>query len=177
MGNFPVSFKFLPIAVALLPLLAACSRPYEARYIPSGSMLPTLQINDRIIIDRTAYQTKLPARGDIVLFTPPPSLLEIAPGVGTETPFIARVIGLPGETLEVKQGKVYINQKLLAEPYLAEAPQYQWGPIEVPAESLIVLGDNRNNSLDSHYWGMLPRQNLLGKAVWRYWSFDRMGAL
>ena len=83
------------------------------------------------------------------------------------------MIGLPGETVEVKRGQVYINGQPLQEDYIAEAPQYQWGPVKIPARHYVVLGDNRNNSYDSHYWGFVPRELIIGKAISIYWPPER----
>ncbi|WP_421655219.1 signal peptidase I [Leptothermofonsia sp. ETS-13] len=145
----------------------------EARYIPSGSMLPTLQVNDRLIVDKLGYYFKSPQRGDIVVFSPTDALQK----QNFHDAFIKRVIGLPGEKVEVKGGRVYINDKPLKENYIADAPQYQWGPKVVPEGSYLVLGDNRNNSYDSHYWGFVPRDKIIGRAVVRFWPPDRVGEI
>ena len=143
----------------------------ETRYIPSGSMLPTLQINDRLFIDKWSYRFQQPQRGDVAVFNP----TEALQAKGFQDAFIARIIGLPGEKIEVKNGKVYVNNQPLVEPYIAEPPQYQWGPVPVPQDAYIVLGDNRNNSYDSHYWGFVPREYLIGKVSKRFWPLDRTG--
>jgi signal peptidase I len=142
----------------------------EARYIPSGSMLPTLQINDRLIIDKISYDFTSPQRGDIVVFDPTPTLKQ----QNFHDAFIKRVIGLPGDQVEVKNGKVYVNNLPLKENYLEAKPNYQWGAVIVPANSYLVLGDNRN---DSHYWGFVPRQNILGQAIFRFWPLTRFGEI
>ena len=143
----------------------------EARYIPSGSMLPTLQINDRLIIDKISYDFSNPKRGDIVVFNPTKTL----EAENFHVAFIKRVIGLPGDKVEVKNGKVYVNNLPIKENYLEARPDYQWGPVVVPVNSYLVLGDNRNNSYDSHYRGFVPRQNIIGKAMFRFWPFNRIG--
>ena len=143
----------------------------EARYIPSGSMLPTLQINDRLVIDKLSYDFTDPKRGDIVVFNPT-SALEAQ---NYHEAFIKRVIGLPGDKVAVRDGKVYVNNVPLTEKYLEAPPNYQWGSVIVPANSYLVLGDNRNNSYDSHYWGFVPRQNIVGKAAFRFWPLNRIG--
>ncbi len=143
----------------------------EARYIPSGSMLPTLQINDRLIIDKISYDFSNPKRGDIVVFNPTKTL----EAENFHVAFIKRVIGLPGDKVEVKNGRVYVNNLPIKENYLEARPDYQWGPVVVPVNSYLVLGDNRNDSYDSHYWGFVPRQNIIGKAMFRFWPFNRIG--
>jgi signal peptidase I len=91
--------------------------------------------------------------------------------------FIKRVIGLPGETVEVKNGQVIINGETISENYIAEEPQYNWGPQTVPENSYLVLGDNRNNSFDSHSWGFVPQENIIGRAIVRFWPLNRLGGL
>jgi len=153
--------------------LAMILRNYviEGREIPTGSMLPTVQLKDRIWVNRFIYRFKEPQRGDVVMFQPPESL-------NSPTPFLKRVIGLPGETVEMKNNKVYINGRALVEPYVAEPLNYQYGPVVVPKDSLLVLGDNRNNSYDSHEWNAwLTRDRLMGKALGIYWPFNHFKLL
>ncbi|PSB29336.1 signal peptidase I [Stenomitos frigidus] len=145
----------------------------EARYIPSGSMLPTLQINDRLIVDKLGYHFKNPQRGDVVVFSPTDTLEK----QNFHDAFIKRVIGLPGDKVEVKGGRVFINDKPLQENYIADNPQYQYGPVTVPQDSYLVLGDNRNNSYDSHYWGFVPRNHIIGRAIVRFWPMNRLGEI
>jgi signal peptidase I len=163
--------------IGLSAVLAIGIRQFvaEARYIPSGSMLPTLQINDRLIVDKISYRFNMPQRGDIVVFSPTPALEK----QNFHDAFIKRVIGLPGDKVEVKGGRVYINDQPLREDYIGadERPQYQWGPQVVPKDSYLVLGDNRNNSYDSHYWGFVPRENIIGRAVVRFWPPNRAGEI
>jgi signal peptidase I len=158
--------------------LAVGIQSFVARsyYIPSGSMLPTLQINDRLIVDKLSYRFSNPVRGDIVVFDPPAKL-------GFKDAFIKRVIGLPGDRVEVKNGKVYVNDKALSEKYIEEAPNYTWSSTSltpdgiVPEGHYLVLGDNRNNSYDGHYWGFIPKDRIVGKAVVRFWPIDRAGGI
>ncbi len=150
----------------------------EARYIPSKSMVPTLQVDDRLIIDKVSYHFKQPQRGDIVVFMPPDEAAAVCTGPRTQRSkdaYIKRVIGLPGEKIEVKQGRVFINDSPIKEAYLDSVPEYQYGPRVVPQDSYLVLGDNRNNSCDSHYWGFVPRENIIGHAIVRFWPLNRMG--
>lgn len=128
------------------------------------SMTPTLQNGEFILINRLAYRFGEPQRGDIIVFNYPRN---------PEQQFIKRVIGLPGDEVRIQGGKVYINGQPLAEPYIAAPPQYH-GVWRVPDDSLFVLGDNRNQSSDSHSWGMLPREYVIGKAVLIYWPLTQV---
>jgi signal peptidase I len=161
--------------IGLSAVLAIGIRQFvaEARYIPSGSMLPTLQINDRLIIDKISYRFNNPQRGDIVVFSPTEKLEQ----QNFHDAFIKRVIGLPGDKVQVKGNRVYVNDQPLRENYINEAPQYEWGPEVIPPNSYLVLGDNRNNSYDSHYWGVVPRDKIIGRAVVRFWPPNRAGEI
>ncbi|MGK7957697.1 MAG: signal peptidase I [Crocosphaera sp.] len=145
----------------------------EARYIPSSSMEPTLEINDRLIIEKLSYHFREPVRGDVVVFNP----TEALKAQDFHDAFIKRIIGLPGETVEVKGGKVYVDGEEITEKYIAEDPNYDYGPVVVPEGEYLVLGDNRNNSYDSHYWGFVPKDKIIGKAFVRFWPFNRLGSL
>ncbi|WP_310410109.1 signal peptidase I [Chamaesiphon sp. OTE_8_metabat_110] len=147
----------------------------EPRYIPSESMLPTLAVGDRLVVEKLSYYTHPPQRGDIVVFVPPPQLQE--QGYLEDQAFIKRVIGLPGEKIAVKNGRVYVNGELLIESYTAEAPSYAMSPMLVPPDRLFVMGDNRNNSNDSHVWGFLPQANIIGHACFRFWPIERLGGM
>ncbi|MGK7934034.1 MAG: signal peptidase I [Microcystaceae cyanobacterium] len=161
--------------LAMAGILAFGIRTFvaEARYIPSSSMEPTLEINDRLIIEKVSYHFQDPKRGDVVVFSPTQALR----AQNFKDAFIKRVIGLPGDEVLVREGQVYVNDKLIQEKYIAQPPDYNYGPVVVPEDSYLVLGDNRNNSYDSHYWGYVPRQNLIGKAFVRFWPLNRMGPL
>ncbi|MDJ0679455.1 MAG: signal peptidase I [Xenococcaceae cyanobacterium MO_167.B52] len=161
------------LATAFILAIGIRTLVAEARYIPSSSMEPTLEINDRLIIEKVSYYFTSPQRGDVVVFSPTEKLKE----QNFKDAFIKRVIGLPGETIEVREGKVYVNGEAIKEKYIEEAPDYNYGPETVPENQYLVLGDNRNNSYDSHYWGFVPRQNLIGRAIVRFWPFDRLGSL
>jgi signal peptidase I len=145
----------------------------EARYIPSGSMEPTLQINDRLVIDKLSYDFREPQHGDIVVFNPTETLEQ----ENYRDAFIKRIIGLPGDAVEVRNGQVYVNDQLINEDYIAAPPDYVWGPVVVPHDSYLVLGDNRNESYDSHYWGFVPRDRIIGQATFRFWPPARLGRL
>lgn len=162
---------FKTIGLSVFLAIGIRSFVAEARYIPSGSMEPTLQINDRLIIDKISYNFRQPQRGDIVVFSPTEALKQ----QNFKDAFIKRVIGLPGETVEVKGGRVYVNGQALREQYIEEEPEYSYGPVTVPEDNYLVLGDNRNNSYDSHYWGFVPRKNIIGRAIVRFWPLARVG--
>jgi signal peptidase I len=147
----------------------------EPRFIPSDSMVPTLRIGDRLVVEKLSYYQHPPRFGDIVVFHPPDVLLN--QGYRYDQAFIKRVIGLPGQTIEVKQGKVFVDGEALIEPYIAAPPNYRMLPITVEPGTVFVMGDNRNNSNDSHIWGLLPQQNIIGHAWERFYPFDRLGSL
>ena len=143
----------------------------EARKIPTGSMLPTIQLEDRVIVDKFFFkQFDHINHGDIIVFHPPPS------AHATED-FIKRVVGLPGDKVEIKNRTTYVNDQPLYEPYLLEKPNHDFGPIVVPTDSVFVMGDNRNNSADSREWGFLPVTNITGRTLFRYWPIGQIGAL
>jgi signal peptidase I len=165
--NLQIVIIALSLAIVIRALVA------EPRYIPSDSMVPTLHVGDRVVVEKISYHLQPPKTGDIVVFTPPEQLQE--QGFTQDQAFIKRIIGLPGQTVAVKKGLVYLNDKPLVEKYIAEPPQYQWGPYRVPENEYFVMGDNRNNSNDSSRWGFLPKQNIIGRAVVRFWPLERIG--
>jgi signal peptidase I len=128
--------------------------------VESISMQPTLYAGDLVLVNKLAYKFGLPDRGDIIIFHYPPD--------PNREPYIKRVIGIPGDIIRVAEGKILINDEVIAEPYLKVTPNYE-GDWVVPEGSLFVLGDNRNRSSDSHSWGMVPLKNVMGRALVVYW--------
>ena len=124
-------------------------------------MLPTIQLQDRILSNRVIYYFHPVERCDIVVFKPPSSF-------GEDTPFVKRVIGTPGDTVEVRDGKVLVNGEEFVVP-AARRPNYSTPAVTVPEGMLYVLGDNRNESNDSHKWGFVPADNVIGRADIVYW--------
>ncbi len=161
------------IALALALLLRVWVA--ESRYIPSESMEPTLFPGDRIVVEKLSYYQHSPQAGDVVVFQPPPYLQAL--GYQPEQAFIKRVIGLPGQVIQVRQGTVYVDGQGLEETYIAESPNYELPPVQVPENHLFVMGDNRNNSNDSHVWGYLPQEYILGHAVFCYWPISHWGMI
>ncbi|PKL74735.1 MAG: signal peptidase I [Candidatus Melainabacteria bacterium HGW-Melainabacteria-1] len=171
---------------ALLIALITRGAVAEPRYIPSGSMLPTFEINDRLIIEKISNYTQDVSRGDVLVFYPPDEEPRARGAIdGTmrwlgltgEEAYIKRVVGLPGETISVSDGKVLINGTPIVEPYILEAPAYDMAAVKIPAGHFFMMGDNRNNSADSHVWGPLPSSNVIGHASFRFWPPSRAGVV
>ena len=148
----------------------------EPRWIPSGSMLPTLQLQDRILVEkirpRLNHQLHL---GDVVVFSPPTRLT--AGGYDPKAALIKRLVGQAGDTIAIEGGQLIRNGSPVDEPWIAEAIDYEMDAFTVPEHMLWLMGDNRNASLDSHLWGPLPDENVIGTAVLRYWPLNRLGQI
>jgi signal peptidase I len=129
------------------------------------SMLPTLQPGEFVLVNKMAYQMGDFHRGDIVVFHYSP-----------QEDYIKRIIGLPGDMVEIGSGQVTVNGQIVEEPYISAAPQYA-GAWQVPADSLFVLGDNRNQSSDSHRWGFISEQSVVGEALVVYWPVTEIKIL
>lgn len=157
------------VGLGLLLALGFHTVVAQVRSIPSESMAPTLKTGDRLIVEKLSYYVHPPHRGDVIVFKAPPALVEQT----LKDDLIKRVIGLPGDRVAVKQGKVYVNGQSLDEPYVTESANYGYGPVTVPQGHYFVLGDNRNHSYDSHYWGFVPQQNIIGQAVFRFYPINQ----
>ena len=152
----------------------------EPRWIPSGSMLPTLQIQDKILVEKvtrkiTSKSNLSKLKNKIVVFNVPDQLINA--GYEADTALIKRVIGIPGDKIEVRDGNLYLNDIAQDNYFFDKNINYSIGPVIVPKESLWVMGDNRNNSMDSHIWGFLPYEKIIGKAIFRYWPFNKIGPI
>lgn len=156
---------------------------FQAFYIPSESMVPTLEIGDRVLVNKLSYRLHGVHRGDIVVFERPP--LDQTTGENIED-LIKRVIGLPGDRIVIRDGHVYINGQLLSEPYLPSGTKTENGPTDkctddkpcvVPEGSLWVMGDNRGSSRDSRWFGPIPERDVVGRAFFRIWPLNRFGSL
>jgi signal peptidase I len=142
----------------------------QAFKVPTGSMEPTIDVQDRLIMEKMVSLTDFKF-GDVVVFYPP---LE-----GNKDKFVKRLIGLPGDTIEIKNGSLYRNGRKVDEPYVKQPMNYRYGPVTVPAGKYFFLGDNRNDSYDSHLWPtpFVDRKNLIGKVLFRYYPFNHIGLL
>ena len=198
------------IAVAFLLFILVRTFVVEAFQIPTGSMEQTLLVGDFLLVNKMVYGAELPgtgvrlpafdppARGDIVVFSPPPAARQAA-----NTNYVKRIVGLPGDTLLMVEGVLYRNGGQVAEPYARHTRPYEdprspqfdwqrthlvesgrrlheyrptrdnWGPITVPSDSFFVMGDNRDNSEDSRYWGFVPNTSVKGRPWIIYFSYDR----
>jgi signal peptidase I len=183
----------LLLVVAFVIAFTVKSLVAQAFYIPSESMVPTLRVGDRVLVSRLSYRLHDPRRGDIVVFTSPFNgqrerrsiaervLHSVLESIGLRQPstedFIKRVVALPGETVEGREGKVYINGRELREPYLTEAAVGDFKPRVVEKGQLWVMGDNRNRSSDSRVFGAIAERKVVGRAIVRIWPVGRLGFL
>ncbi|WP_082127441.1 signal peptidase I [Calothrix sp. 336/3] len=167
--------NLLLVAIALFLAFMIRTLIAEPRFIPSDSMVPTLHTGDRLVVEKVSYYLHSPKYGDIVVFQPPEALQKR--GYPKDQAFIKRIIAQPGQTISITDGKVYLDGKAISENYIAEPPESPLAPVRVPEDNFFVMGDNRNDSNDSRYWGFLPRKNVIGRAVFRFWPPNRFGLI
>jgi len=186
-GKFKSEIREWAESIIIALILALLIRTFviQAFKIPSGSMIPTFEIGDRIFVSKFIYGAKIPftdirlpalrqpQRGDIIVFVSP------------ETPkkdFVKRLVALEGETVEIKDGNIFINGKKIDGPDSVKSNYYynrgeygkEGASITVPQGFYFALGDNSSNSRDSRYWGFVPKKNLIGKAILLYWPIQRI---
>lgn len=157
------------VIIALVVTIVIRSFIVDIFRIPSPSMVPTIEVGDRVVVTRFSYWFGEPQRGDIVVFKYPND---------TKIDYIKRVIGLPGETVAFHDNQLYIDGEAVAESYLSpDVLTNDFGPITIPENSYFMCGDNRQNSSDSRSWGFVAEDLLIGKGQFIYWPFERMGGL
>jgi len=161
--------EILVIIIAAVAIFFLLQATVQKSSVIGYSMEPGLQDGQQLLINKVVYHLHEPERGDIIIFHPPP------PYSPKATPFIKRIIALPGDTIEVKNGAVYVNGSKLDEPYIKEPPTYNLQQKKIPENEYFVLGDNRNNANDSHNGWTVPRQNIIGKAWLSIWPPGEWG--
>lgn len=152
------------IIAALIVAFFVITFVMQGFYVQSGSMRPTLEVGDRILVNKFIYRFTDPERSQIIVFRYP---------VEPKRKFIKRVIGVGGDTIAIIGGQVFVNDVPLEEDYTLSPGFSNYGPIVVPEDNYFVLGDNRNNSEDSRFWGFVPRENVLGQALLIFWPVSR----
>ncbi len=158
------------LAYAIIVVLCII-RPFivQVSVVPSPSMEPTLMVKDRLIVNKFIYRLIRPHRGDIVIFKSP---------FKDGKDFVKRCIGIPGDTLRIVDGNVYINNKLLIVPGTnIQFDTFNLPPITIPKDQYFVMGDNRSNSYDSRFWGFVPRKDIIGQALITFWPLTRLRPL
>ena len=166
------AIEFVVILLISFALVFGFVRPFvvEAFYIPSQSMVPTLKVQDRVLVNKFIYRFSEPERRDIVVF-------QSVEGGGED--LIKRVVGLPGDEIAVRGGRLFVNGEPQTEPYVNKRfpDRSTAAPTRVPKGHYFMMGDNRANSRDSRYFGPVPEKNIEGEAFLRFWPLDRIGSL
>lgn len=169
--------EFIVILAVSFALVFLVIRPFvvEAFYIPSESMVHTLEVGDRVLTNKFIYRFTEPDRGDILVFK------SVEGGnLKNRADLIKRVVGVPGDTIEVQKGKLFVNGEPQNEPYVNDATlgfQGPYGPKKVPEGHVFMMGDNRGNSSDSRVFGPVPKENIQGGAFLRFWPLNRFGPI
>lgn len=189
--------EFFIILIVAFTLVFGFVRPYvvEAFWIPSESMVHTLEVGDRVLVNKFIYRFTEPERGDVVVFqsveggpvAQDPGLIGRITGLFTgasatapqKQELIKRVVGVPGDRISVQNGKLYVNNELQKEPYVnKDLPDRSFAaPVTVPKGHVFCMGDNRANSRDSRFFGAVPKENIEGEAFLLFWPLDRMSLL
>lgn len=158
------------IVFALILALMIRGFIFEPMIVPSGSMIPTIQIDDRILVNKFTYRFEAPDYNDIVVFKCPDDIKQT---------YVKRLVGKGGDTIEIKDSVLYRNGEPIQEPYLNETMYNDFGPYKVPEGNYFMLGDNRNNSKDSRFWEnkYVSEELVVGKATYRIWPINRIGKL
>jgi signal peptidase I len=196
-GRSSIAELFIIVPIALLLALGIQAFLIKPFRIPSESMIPTLEVNQRVLVDRVTFRFSDPHRGDVVVFKAPKGADENRCGVRhsersacpeptpdqSDENFIKRVVAVPGDKLKVIEGRVYINDKRQDEPFLNENTNFNCEICDLPEEITIppghffMMGDNRGESADSREWGPVPESWIVGNAFSTYWPPDRIGIL
>ena len=166
-GFLRFSIDVLETLILSVILFAAINAVSARIRVDGSSMEPTLHSGEFVIVNKLTYKLGMPEIGDVVIFHYPRD---------PEQEYVKRVIGLPGDQVVITDGKVYVNGQLLEEDYIAASPanEASW---DIPEDAIFVLGDNRNNSSDSHSWGTVPLKYVVGKAVFIYWPPPNWGMI
>ena len=157
--------------VTALVLIGFVVRPF---FIPSESMVPTLKVNDMVLVNELAYRVWSPARGDVIVFRPP------ADAHMGDKDLIKRIVAAGGDLVEIRNARLRINGEPQEEPFINRDGPFgmsDFGPVKIPEGHVFCLGDNRGNSDDSRFWGTLPRENIIGKAFCIFWPPTRTGRI
>lgn len=181
LGSWKSKFLLIIAIIIVLPVTSLLRTFYMRTYvvqafkIPSASMRPALIKGDRLLSDKKIYKTSSPQRGDVIIFDFPKN---------PKRTFVMRLIGLPGESLEIRHGDIYVDGTLVEQPNVKNIYYYNRGPYgkewqvtTIPENHYFVLGDNSASSHDSRFWGFVPRENIIGKAFKIYWPMDRSGPI
>ena len=191
--SFLSELPFLLLAALVVAVLIK-TFVIQPFYIPSGSMIPTLLVDDRVMVSKLSYSLGEPERGDVVVFENPYAPDDVSESIpekvvratlealGIRTSanddLIKRIIALGGETIEIRDNQIFIDGQVLDEPYLRDGVvMTDFGPRRLAADELFVMGDNRNESSDGRVFGPIPAEDVIGEAVIRIWPLDRLGGL